>query len=415
MSDAPRVATGALGGVRVIELVDEPVDYCGRLLAGLGADVIVVEPAAGGFRRHQGPYVEGREGDPEASLAQWHFDVGKRSMVVDDDAELRRLIASADVVVHTLGAAAASERGLDHDHLAVDHPGLISCAITAFGLTGPWADYVADDLVLMALGGSMATCGYGLADPPLACWGDQAWLTAATYGAIAVLAALDHRTRTGQGQLIDVSAHQASASMTEWHVMTYLCSGSPMARFRHPTVTAADGKQVAALVPDFLGPHVFEHFRSMLVADGVAGPLADPEFEDPRHRARNYGEMMAATTRLAERHDGEELFRLGQQAGLPWGVIRSPDEALDDRHLRARGHWVEIDGVTHAGAPFVAGASPFRFERPPPGLGQHTAEIRRQLDTIDTIDTIDTTDTVGTDAAGSPGGASGSSDGEAAT
>ena len=80
----------------------------------------------------------------------------------------------------------------------------------------------------------MAACGYGTDDPPLACWGDQAWLTAATYGAIAVLAALDHRDRTGEGQLIDVSAHQASASMTEWHVMTYLCSGAPMARFRHP-------------------------------------------------------------------------------------------------------------------------------------------------------------------------------------
>jgi crotonobetainyl-CoA:carnitine CoA-transferase CaiB-like acyl-CoA transferase len=152
-----------------------------------------------------------------------------------------------------------------------------------------------------------------------------------------------------------------------------------MARFRHPTVTARDGKQVAALVPDFLGPHVFEHFRTMLEADGVAGPLSDPAFDDPRHRGRNYGELMAATARLAERHDGEELFRLGQQAGLPWGVIRAPDEALDDRHLRARGHWVEIEGVTHAGAPFVAGASPFHFDRPPPRLGQHTDEILAEL------------------------------------
>ncbi len=111
----------------------------------------------------------------------------------------------------------------------------------------------------------------------------------------------------------------------------------------------------------------------------MAGPLAEPEFDDPRHRARHYGEMMAATARLAARHDGEEVFRLGQAAGLPWGVIRSPDEALDDQHLAARGHWVEIDGVTHAGAPFVAGGSPFRFDRPPPRLGQHTEEIRAEL------------------------------------
>lgn len=376
----PAAGAGALAGLRVVELVDEPVEYCGRLLAGLGADVIKLEPPAGAPSRQVGPYVDGREDDPDASLNFWHFNVGKRSAVVPHDEAIRRVCASADVVVHTLRAGEAEARGLDPASLTAANPGLIICAITPFGLTGPWADYLADDLVLMALGGSMAVCGYGTDDPPLACWGDQAWLTAATYGAIAVLAALEHRGRTGEGQLIDVSAHQASASMTEWHVMTYLCTGSPMARFRHPTVTARDGKQVAALIPDFLGPHVFAHFLALLETDGVAGPLSDPAFEDPRHRARGYGELMAATQRLAERHDGEELFRLGQEAGLPWGVIRAPDEALEDRHLQARGHFVDLGGVTHSGAPIVANGSPFRFDRPPPRLGEHTREVLDELE-----------------------------------
>jgi crotonobetainyl-CoA:carnitine CoA-transferase CaiB-like acyl-CoA transferase len=374
--------TAPLEGVRVVEVVDQPVEYCGRMLAGLGADVVKVEPTDGAPSRREGPFAGGRDGDLEASLHFWHFNVGKRSVATDDDTTVQRLCAAADVVVHTLSPARAAARGLDHDTLAATNGGVISCAITPFGLSGPWADYLADDLVLMALGGSMAVCGYGTADPPLACWGDQAWLTASTYGAIAVLAALDHRDRTGEGQLVDVSAHQASASMTEWHVMTYLCTGVPMARFRHPTVTARDGKQVAALIPDFLGPHVFAHFLAMLEADGVAGPLSDPAFEDPRHRAKNYGELMAATQRLAERHDGEELFRLGQEAGLPWGVIRAPDEALDDRHLQARGHFVELDGVLHAGAPFVANGSPFRFARGAPRLGEHTDEVLAELVTV---------------------------------
>ena len=371
---------GALGGVRVVEMVDEPVEYCGRLLAGLGADVIKLEPTGGAPSRAEGPYAEGRQGDRDASLHFWHFNVGKRSAVIDDDEMVGRLCRSADVVIHCLRPGPAAARGLDHQSLAAGNPGLVSCAITPFGQTGPWRDFVADDLVLMALGGSMAACGYGADDPPLACWGDQAWLTAATYAALAILGALEYRARTGGGQLIDVSAHQAAASMTEWHVMTYLCTGSPMARFRHPTVTARDGKQVAALIPDFLGPHVFERFVGLLEADGVAGPLSDPAFGDPRHRARNYGELMAATQRLAGRHDGEELFRLGQEAGLPWGVIRAPDEVLDDRHLQARGHFVEMAGVTHAGAPFVADASPFRFLRPPPRLGEHTDEVLAELE-----------------------------------
>jgi crotonobetainyl-CoA:carnitine CoA-transferase CaiB-like acyl-CoA transferase len=381
-------APGALERVRVVEVVDQPVEYCGRLLAGLGADVIKVEPPDGAPSRRDGPYVDGRDGDPDASLAFWHFNVGKRSVVLGDD-DRRRLIASADVVIHSHGPTAAAARGLDHASVARDHPELVTCAITPFGLTGPWADYLADDLVLMALGGSMAACGYGPADPPLACTGDQAWLTAATYGAIGILAALEHRAATGEGQLVDVSAHQASASMTEWHVMTYLCSGASMTRFRHPTVTARDGKSVAALIPDFLGPHVFDHFLALLEADGVAGPLADPAFADPRHRARHYGEMAAATARLAERHDGEDLFRLGQSAGLPWGVIRAPDEVLDDQHLRARGHFVEIDGQVHAGAPFVASGSPFRFDRPPPRLGEHTDEVLAELDERDEGDERD--------------------------
>jgi formyl-CoA transferase len=190
-----------------------------------------------------------------------------------------------------------------------------------------------------------------------------------------VLGALLVREDTGVGQFIDVSAHQASASMTEWHIMNYVCTGAPLPRFRHPTVTARDGKDVAALTPDFLGPHVFDNLLALLEADGVAGPLSAPEYRDPAHRARHYGELHRAVKRLAERHDGEELFRLGQDAGLPWGVIRSPEEVLDDRHLRARGHFVEVGGLTHSGAPFLAEATPFRFDRPPPALGEHTAEV----------------------------------------
>src|SRR5581483_4694512 len=124
------------------------------------------------------------------------------------------------------------------------------------------------------LGGSMAGCGYapgrdGTYDtPPLASLGDQAYRTAATYAAIAVMAALFWRRETGLGQFIDVSIHECSASMTEWHCMTYLCSGQVHRRAPQPTLTAADGRQVAALNPDFLGPHVFTNMLAMLEAEG---------------------------------------------------------------------------------------------------------------------------------------------------
>jgi crotonobetainyl-CoA:carnitine CoA-transferase CaiB-like acyl-CoA transferase len=375
--------------VRVLELTDESAEYCGRLLAGLGADVVKVEPAHGAPSRAIGPFLDDDPG-PDRSLAFWADNVGKRSVVIDDDAELLELCDAADVLVHTLRPAQAAARGLDFATLSARVPGLVVCAVTPFGSDGPWADYLADDLVLMALGGSMAACGYGPgADgvydtPPLASLGDQAWRTASTYAAIAVLGALAWRTGSGAGQLIDVSAHECSASMTEWHLMTYLCSGGVHRRGPHPTLTASDGRQVAALNPDFLGPHVFAGMLEMLEDQGVAGPLSDPAFADPVHRAGNYREVWRALKRLAEKNDGETLYQLGQGAGLPWGVIRSPDEVLDDRHLRARGHFVELDHpelertVTYAGAPFLAHASPWVMDRRPPLLGEHTQEVRAE-------------------------------------
>ena len=382
-------ASAPLDGVRVVELVDESAEYCGRLLAGLGADVVKLEPPEGAPSRHVGPFLDDRP-DPDASLAFWADNVGKRSVVVADDSEILGLCHAADVVVHTLRADEAARRHLDASALGARAPRLVVCALTPFGQDGPWADYLADDLVLMALGGSMAACGYGPGPdgaydtPPLACHGEQAWRTASTYAAIAVLGALAWREVSDEGQFIDVSAHECSASMTEWHLMTYLCSGFVHRRGPHPTLTAADGRQVAALNPDFLGPHVFTRMLEMLEAEGVAGELSDPAFADPVHRAQNYREVWRALKRLADKHDGETLYRLGQGAGLPWGVIRSPDEVLDDRHLRARGHFVALEhpelgrSVTYPGAPFLAHDSPWVARRRPPLLGEHTDEVRRE-------------------------------------
>jgi benzylsuccinate CoA-transferase BbsE subunit len=414
--------TPPLDGVRVLELTDQSADYCGRLLAGLGADVVKAEPAEGSPARTIGPFLEDRPEDhpdddgtdnsADYSLAFWADNVGKRSVVVADDDEIRELMAYADVFIHTLRPSVAVERGFTYETLSAGRPDLIVCAVTPFGQSGPWADYLADDLVLMALGGSMAGCGYGAgADgvydtPPIAAQGDQAWRTAATYAAIAVLAGLvwegdadanaaadaaadaaaadDNDGRSARGQFIDVSAHECSASMTEWHLMSYLCSGEIYHRFPHPTLTGADGRQIAALTPDFLGPHVFTKMLEMLEADDVAGPLSDPAFADPRHRSKNYGEVWRALKRLAAKHSAEELYRLGQGAGLPWGVIRSPDEVLDDAHLIARGHFValphpELDRtVTYPGAPFVASGSPWVMDQRPPLLGEHSGEVWAQ-------------------------------------
>jgi crotonobetainyl-CoA:carnitine CoA-transferase CaiB-like acyl-CoA transferase len=357
--------------------------------------VVMAEPPAGSSARSIGPLCGDVE-DPDLSLSFWADNVGKRSVVVNDDAEVLALCQSADVMVHTLRASEARSRKLDYATLSESNPRIIVCAVTPFGQDGPWADYQADDLVLMALGGSMAACGYrpgpdGEYDtPPLASMGDQAERTASTYAAIAIMAALvargttpgtGHMTPPATGQFIDVSAHECSASMTEWHLLSYICSGFNYRRAPHPTLTASDGRRVAALVPDFLGTHVFDNLLAMLERNGVAGVVAEPEFRDPMHRAKNYSELWQALKRLASLHDGESLYREGQSAGLPWGVIRSPDEVATDPHLAARGHFVTLEhselgrDVTYPGAPFVAHGSPWNMTRRPPLVGEHTQEV----------------------------------------
>ncbi len=396
----------------MLELGDETAEYCGRLLAGLGADVVKAEPPDGSPSRSYGPFA-GDEPGPNRSLAFWADNVGKRSVVVRDDEEILRLCSAADVMVHTLRASESEARGLDYATLSSTNPELVVCAVTPFGQSGPWADHLADDLVLMALGGSMAACGYrpaadGAYDtPPLASMGDQAWRTASTYAAIAVMAALYWRSssgpgqsgsgqsapgQSGRGQFIDVSAHECSVSMTEWHLLSYICSGFCYQRAPHPTLKANDGRRIAALVPDFLGPHVFDRLLEMLEDNGVAGPLSDPAFRDPSYRAANYNELWQALKRLSANADGEAVYRMGQSAGLPWGVIRSPDEVVDDPHLQSRGHFVTLEhpelaehaepahdgvssSVTYPGAPFIAHGSPWVMNRRPPLLGEHTDEV----------------------------------------
>ncbi len=169
----------------MLELTDESADYCGRLLAGLGADVVKAEPPRARRRRHVGPFLDDEPG-PDRSLAFWADNVGQAlGRGRHDDAEVPRLCAAPPTSSCTRCARPeAAARGLDFDALCTRAPGLVVCAVTPFGQDGPWADYLADDLVLMALGGSMAACGYGPGPdgaydtPPLACHGDQAWRTA---------------------------------------------------------------------------------------------------------------------------------------------------------------------------------------------------------------------------------------------
>ena len=201
-----------LSPFRVLDLSDERGLLCGHILAELGADVVLIEPPGGSPVRNAPPLLDGApEGD--ASLLWASYARNRRSIEVDIDspegqAELRRLAASADILIESAHPGAMAARGLGYDDLAEVNPGLVYVSISPFGQDGPKADYVATDLTIAAASGTVHIAGYPDA-APVRVTAPQSWPHGASEAAGAALIALAERARSGRGQHVDVSAQQA--------------------------------------------------------------------------------------------------------------------------------------------------------------------------------------------------------------
>jgi crotonobetainyl-CoA:carnitine CoA-transferase CaiB-like acyl-CoA transferase len=198
---------GPLAGLRVLELADETGQFCGKLLGDLGADVVKIEPPSGEPCRRVGPFLDDIP-HPERSLSFWYYNTSKRGITLNLDTAdgrqlFRRLAATSDVILETFRPGFLASVGLDYESLRKESPGLIMCALTPFGQTGPWRDYLTSDLLHMAAGGEMASSGYDEADvpnaPPIAPGGGNAWHMGCHF---AVMAALVHRMVSGQGSIL---------------------------------------------------------------------------------------------------------------------------------------------------------------------------------------------------------------------
>src|SRR5256712_3726026 len=203
-----RPSRGPLTGIRVVELADEQAEYCGLTLAGLGADVVQVEPPGGSPTRRFRAFYHGRAGR-ELSLFLWQYNHGKRSIVPDlrrpqDRDRLGSLIATADVLLESTPRGELDGHGLGADTLMQQYPTLIVARMSPFGDYGPWADFKGSDLVHLALGGVMMNCGYDPAPggkydlPPIAPQMWHAFHIAGEQLAMAIIAALLFRLRTGK-------------------------------------------------------------------------------------------------------------------------------------------------------------------------------------------------------------------------
>ena len=200
-----------LSDFRVLDLTDERGFLAGKILGDLGADVVKVEAPGGDPARRVGPFLAGRA-EPERSLRWLALNTSKRGITLDLDcpdgaALFRGLAAAVDVVLESTAPGSLAARGLSFEELRADNPGLVGCAITPFGQTGPYAGYAAHDLVVVAMGGNASMTG-DPDRPPVRCSLPSSYYHAAPEAVLGIIMALTAREDSGRGDFVDVSLQE---------------------------------------------------------------------------------------------------------------------------------------------------------------------------------------------------------------
>ena len=385
-------APGALAGLRVVEVgewVSAP--FAAKLFADFGADVVKVEPpGAGDPARTDGPFPDGRP-DPECSGLFLYLNTNKRGVQLDLEggagrASLERLLAGADLLITNLPRPRLTRAGLEPGALRDRHPGLIVTTITPFGLDGPYAGYLGDELVTYAMGG-LAYASPGVpdvvddpeAEPPLHPHTYVADTIGGLVAAVASMVAVFGRGGGGEGAHVDVSQQAAVTSMeqrdlTAWSYGGMVIGRMPTSIARMPNyyLPCRDG-YVALAAP-------WDHQWTRLVK-----MMGHPEwalselFCDDAGRTAYWDALKLLLTEWTMRHDGREIVRLADEAGLPFFAYYSIAEMAESEHVRARGSLVAQPAggrtLRMPGAPLAMHGTPWTIRRPAPRLGEHTAEV----------------------------------------
>jgi crotonobetainyl-CoA:carnitine CoA-transferase CaiB-like acyl-CoA transferase len=380
-----------LAGIRVIELARVLAGpWAGQMLADLGADVIKVEnPDGGDDTRHWGPpFVEGADGE-NLSAAYYHSaNRGKRSVTADlKSAEgqslVRRLVATADVLIENFKLGGLVKYGLDFESLKAINPRLVYCSITGFGQTGPYANLAGYDYIVQGMSGFMSITGEPEGQPMKAGVAIADIFTG-IYAVSAIEAALIHALKSGEGQLIDMALLDVQSAVLANQNMNYLVSGRAPVRLgnAHPNISpyevvpTADGYLILAIGND-------GQFRRLCTILGLV--IADDEnFATNKARVANRDAVRRMVSTETLRWQKADLLKACEDNAVPAGAINTIEEMFADPQIAARGLRVDLPDaagtmIPGVRAPVVLSETPLRYERPSPRLGEHNAEVLAEL------------------------------------
>jgi len=385
---------GPLAGLRVLELARILAGpWAGQILADLGADVVKVERKGSGddTRGWGPPFVEAIDGG-HLGAAYFHAtNRGKRSIELDFESEdgrriVRRLAARSDVLVENFKVGSLVKFSLDYASLRRENPRLIYCSVTGFGQTGPYAARAGYDLMAQGMGGIMELTGTPDGEPQRA-GVPVADIFTGIYSVVGILAALAERERTGRGCLVDTALVDSQVGVLANQALNYLVSGKVPTRIgnAHPNIVpyqvfpVADGHIIIATGND-------NQFAKLCAILGAPEIPQEPNYRANSDRLAHREELIARLSALTKRWSRADLLAKLEAVQVPAGPINALDQVFADPQVIHRGMCIErrndkaksgtIPGVR---TPIMIDGKPMAAERPAPRLGEHTAEILREI------------------------------------
>ena len=368
-----------LAGLKVVELARILAGpWAGQILGDLGADVIKVEAPEGDDTRQWGPPFITRDGvdGTDRSAAYFHgANRGKSSVTADfrtpeGQKTVRDLIADADILIENFKVGGLAKYGLDYASLSAINPRLIYCSITGFGQTGPYAHRAGYDYIIQGMSGLMSVTGATEGQPQRVGIA-VADLFTGVYSATAILAAVEHRHRTGLGQHIDMALLDVAVSVMANQAMNYLTTGEPPTRTgnEHPNLVpyavfdCADGWIIIATGND----SQYQRLCRVLGLDGLAHA---PDYLINADRIRNRVALTAALSAATRGWRRDDLLAALEAQVVPAGPINDMKDVFNDPQVIARGLQIDLDGIPGVRLPVVFSESKLAPGRPAPRLGQ---------------------------------------------
>ena len=385
---------GPLAGLRVLELARILAGpWAGQILADLGADVIKVERRGTGddTRGWGPPFVEATDGG-HLGAAYFHAtNRGKRSIELDFEHEqdrriVRKLAARSDVLIENFKVGGLAKFGLDYASLSKENPRLIYCSVTGFGQTGPSAARAGYDLMAQGMGGIMDLTGTPDGEPQRA-GVPVADIFTGIYSVIGILAALIERDRTGRGCLVDTALLDSQVGVLANQALNFLVSGKVPERLgnAHPNIVpyqvfpVADGHIIIATGND-------NQFAKLCAVLGEAQIAQEPHWLANSDRLANRDSLVARLSDLTRKWQRAELLARLEAVQVPAGPINSLDQVFADPQVRHRGMRIDPPSAAAKGGripgvrtPITLAGQPMVAERSSPRLGEHSAEILREI------------------------------------